>query len=86
MIRSLWTGDYVTRVGRHFELQSARIWDLPDQLPPLGVAVPGPQSCRLAGELADVMIAVEPERSLVEAFESDGGVRAGPARTSDARL
>ncbi|HET9077610.1 MAG TPA: LLM class F420-dependent oxidoreductase [Acidimicrobiales bacterium] len=73
IIRALWTGDYVNFRGRHFEVDSARLWDRPDTPPPLGVAVSGRASCRLAGAKADVMIAVEPEPSLVERFAAGGG-------------
>jgi G6PDH family F420-dependent oxidoreductase len=73
MIRSLWTGDYVTRVGDYFELQSAKVWDLPGTPPPIGLAVSGHQSVQLAADLADVMIAVEPEAELVQAFDAAAG-------------
>ena len=73
IIRALWTGDYVNYRGRHFEVDSARLWDRPDTPPPLGVAVSGGQSCALAGARADVMIAVQPEASLVEQFGRSGG-------------
>jgi G6PDH family F420-dependent oxidoreductase len=73
IIRSLWQGGYVNYDGEFFEVQSAKVWDLPDELPQLGIAVSGRQSCGLAGELADVMIAVEPDASLAEAFDAAGG-------------
>ncbi len=59
--------------GRHFDVEQARLWDLPEQRVPVGIAVSGPDSCRLAGERADIMIAVEPESNLVERFEAAGG-------------
>src|SRR3954465_5276263 len=31
IIRGLWAGDMVTYRGKHFDVESARIWDLPDQ-------------------------------------------------------
>jgi G6PDH family F420-dependent oxidoreductase len=73
IIRGLWTGDYLTYDGQFFDADSAKIWDLPDTPPPLGVAVSGPQSCQLAGELGDVMMAVEPEQELGDAFDAAGG-------------
>jgi G6PDH family F420-dependent oxidoreductase len=73
IIRELWAGGYVTFHGEHYDVDSAKIWDLPDTLPKLGVAVSGEQSCQLAGELADMMIAVEPEGSLGEMFDAAGG-------------
>ena len=36
--------------GNHFDVESARLWDLPDQRVPIGLAVSGQESCRLAGE------------------------------------
>jgi G6PDH family F420-dependent oxidoreductase len=73
IIRALWRGRYVTYDGEFFEVQSAKVWDLPPELPPIGIAVSGDQSCRLAGELADVMIAVEPNPKLGKAFDAAGG-------------
>src|SRR5579875_3730487 len=72
IIKGLFTGDYVNHHGKHYEVDSARLWDRPDQPPPIGVAVSGPQSLDLAAEV-DVMIAVEPEVSLVEGFKARGG-------------
>ncbi len=59
--------------SKHFQVDSARLWDMPEQPPPIGIAVSGEQSCRIAGELADLVIAVEPERGLIEAFDRHGG-------------
>jgi G6PDH family F420-dependent oxidoreductase len=73
IIRELFAGGYTTFRGEHFQVDSAKLWDLPDPLPPIGVAVSGKQSCELAGELADVMVAVEPESELVQQFEQAGG-------------
>src|SRR5579884_1170985 len=47
--------------GDYFDVEQARLWDLPEQRVPIGLAVSGPDSCRLAGQRADIMIAVEPE-------------------------
>jgi G6PDH family F420-dependent oxidoreductase len=46
---------------------------LPDVTPPIGVAVSGKQSCDIAGRLADVMIAVEPDEKLGKLFDAAGG-------------
>ncbi|MFD5793018.1 LLM class F420-dependent oxidoreductase [Streptomyces diastatochromogenes] len=73
IIRALLDGGYVNHHGRHFDVESARLWDLPDSPPPIGVAVSGRQTCELAGLLADLMIAVEPDANLVTAFDENGG-------------
>jgi G6PDH family F420-dependent oxidoreductase len=59
--------------GKHFDVESAKLWDLPDQRVPIGVAVSGPESCRLAGSKADLMVAVEPKSELGEMFDAAGG-------------
>ncbi|WP_354638044.1 LLM class F420-dependent oxidoreductase [Kitasatospora camelliae] len=73
IIRDLFAGGYVTRHGRHFDVDAARLWDLPEEPPPIGVAVSGEHSCALAGRLTDLVIAVEPDASLVDAFARHGG-------------
>jgi len=59
--------------GRHFDVESAVLYDLPDERVPIGIAVSGPDSCRLAGAHADAMIATEPKAALGEAFDAAGG-------------
>jgi G6PDH family F420-dependent oxidoreductase len=73
VIRALWAGGTVTYRGRHFEVESARVWDLPETAPPIGIAVSGPASCRLAGRHGDAMIATEPRAELGQLFEEAGG-------------
>jgi G6PDH family F420-dependent oxidoreductase len=73
IIRALFDGGYVNFRGEHFEVESAKLWDLPEKPVSIGVAVSGPQGCRIAGEYADTMIAVEPDASLGEQFDAAGG-------------
>jgi G6PDH family F420-dependent oxidoreductase len=73
IIRDLFDGGYTNFRGDHFDVESAKLWDLPDKRVPIGVAVSGKQSCQIAGELADAMIAVEPNPELGEWFEAAGG-------------
>ncbi len=73
IIRHLWGGGTVTYRGKHFDVESAKVWDLPETAPPIGIAVSGPRSCRLAGRHADAMIAVEPRGELGQMFDDAGG-------------
>jgi G6PDH family F420-dependent oxidoreductase len=73
IIRALWTGELVTYRGKHFDVEGAKVWDLPDTPPPIGIAVSGPESCRLAGRHADVMITTEPRAELGRMFDTAGG-------------
>ncbi|MFI8504804.1 LLM class F420-dependent oxidoreductase [Streptomyces sp. NPDC085524] len=73
IIRRMLTGQNVSHHGAHFDVENGRLWDLPDQPPPLGIAVSGPRSCELAGRLGDLVIATEPKPDLLEAFDAHGG-------------
>jgi len=74
VISALFDGEETVNLrGRYFDVESARLWDLPEQRVPIGIAVSGPDSCRLAGRKADVMVAVEPKSELGEMFDAAGG-------------
>jgi G6PDH family F420-dependent oxidoreductase len=68
--------------GKHFDVETAKLWDLPEERVPIGVAVSGQDSCHLAGHKADAMIAVEPKSELVEMFEAAGGDGKPPSARS----
>jgi G6PDH family F420-dependent oxidoreductase len=73
IIKALFGGEYVNYTGQHFRVDSAKLWDVGTPPPRIGIAVSGPQSCRIAGQHADAMIAVEPDASLAEQFDEHGG-------------
>lgn len=74
VIRALFAGGHVNHRGRHFDVESAKLWDLPEPAPRIGIAVSGRQSCTLAGEKADLVIATEPKPELLRMFDEAGGV------------
>src|SRR5437764_2437345 len=58
IIAALFEGDGpVNYRGEYFDVETAKLWDLPDERVPIGIAVSGPDSCALAGRKADVMVA-----------------------------
>src|ERR671925_1570757 len=61
VIRLLWEGGSKSHHGRHYTVENARLYTLPEDLPPLLVAVGGPQSAEMAGRLGDGFIATSPE-------------------------
>ncbi|MFD9520731.1 LLM class F420-dependent oxidoreductase [Streptomyces sp. NPDC059979] len=73
IIRSLFAGGYVSHHGSHFDVDNARLWDLPDDPPPIGIAVSGDRSCEIAGRYGDLLIATEPKEELLTAFGAYGG-------------
>jgi G6PDH family F420-dependent oxidoreductase len=66
-------GSTVNYRGKYYSVEQAKLWDLPEERVPIGVAVSGRNSCTLAGRKADILVAVEPKRELIEMFEEAGG-------------
>ena len=59
--------------GRYYEVDHARLHDLPSSKVPIAVAAGGPRAARIAGERADALIATEPRSDLVDAYAASGG-------------
>jgi G6PDH family F420-dependent oxidoreductase len=78
IIRQLHAGDLVTYRGDYYEVDSARVWDLPDEPVRLALAVAGDRAVDQFAPLADDMIAVEPKADLVTSWNAvDGATRIG---------
>lgn len=73
IIRKLFTGRYVTHRGKYYDVEGAKLFDLPESPPRIGIAVSGQESCQLAGERADIMIGTEPNPDTVQMFADAGG-------------
>jgi G6PDH family F420-dependent oxidoreductase len=73
IIALLWSGGYHSYEGRHLQLEDARVFDLPDTLPPIAVACSGPESVQIAAELGSGMFATEADAELVRSYRDLGG-------------
>ena len=73
VIRLLWQGGYKTHRGKHYRVEKARLYTLPDEPPPIAVAASAPRAAELAGRLGDALISVAPNDTVVESFEQGGG-------------
>jgi len=69
IITALFDGGYVSYVGDHYRVDSAKLWDRPERRVPIGVAVSGEQSIQEFAPRADHLIAVEPEAELVSTWD-----------------
>jgi G6PDH family F420-dependent oxidoreductase len=63
----------VSHQGAYYTVENARVYDVPDQLPPIHVAASGPRAAELAGRVGDGLISTAPEQELVDGFRSAGG-------------
>jgi G6PDH family F420-dependent oxidoreductase len=70
IIAELFDGGYVNYTGKHYTVDSAKLWDLPERRVPIATAVSGKQSVRLGAPRADAMIAVEPDGDLVREWDA----------------
>ncbi|NGN94095.1 LLM class F420-dependent oxidoreductase [Nocardioides sp. KC13] len=75
IIRDLHTGELVDHRGEYFQVDSARIWDLPEEPVEIGIAVGGDRAIEELAPLADHLIGVEPEASLVDAWNGVEGAK-----------
>lgn len=73
LIRELWTGENVTFRGEYYKAINARIFTLPDTLPPICVAASGDRAAELAGEIGDGFWGLEPDAKLIKTYLSSGG-------------
>jgi coenzyme F420-dependent glucose-6-phosphate dehydrogenase len=73
VIRLLWQGGTQTHRGRHYTVEGARLYTLPDETPPLMVAAVKPRAAKVAATAGDGLISVAPDAELVDLFESEGG-------------
>ena len=73
IIRLLWQGGYQSYRGEHLQLEDARVFDLPEQLPPIAVAGSGPASAKLAAELGDGLFGTEPKGDFIDQWHAEGG-------------
>lgn len=70
IIRELFGGRLVNWRGDYFQVDSARLWDLPDVPVGVGVAIGGPKAVDKFAKLADHLIAVEPDGDLVDSWHA----------------
>lgn len=68
IIRELLDGELVDWKGDYFEVDSARVWDIPKTPVAIAAAVSGGRSVEMFAPLADHLIAVEPNKDLVDSW------------------
>lgn len=73
LIRQMWQGGQHSHYGNHYIVENARLYTLPDELPPVLIAASGPKSAEMAGRIGDGLIATSPDKETVQQFEKAGG-------------
>ena len=70
VIRMLWEGGARDHRGRHYRVEHARIYDLPDESPAIIVSGFGPKAIDLAARIGDGFATVGPDEDAVARFRS----------------
>lgn len=70
VIRTLFDGGLVDWRGDYYQVDSARLWDLPEVPVGIGIAMTGEKAVGKFATLADHLIAVQPSGELVHAWHS----------------
>ncbi|MGK4585198.1 TIGR03557 family F420-dependent LLM class oxidoreductase [Kitasatospora sp. HPMI-4] len=73
VMRKLFTGGLVSHRGRHYQVDTARLYTAPDQPLPILVSAFGPKAAALAGRVGDGLVTMSPDADLVGAFQDNGG-------------
>jgi len=76
VIRLLHGGGVRSHQGRHYTVDNARIWTLPDAPVPIHLSGFGPKSVELAARIGDGYVCVQAQGELVARYRDAGG--AGP--------
>jgi G6PDH family F420-dependent oxidoreductase len=73
LMRRLFTGELVTHHGKHYDVDTARLYSVPDEPPPIYMSGFGDRAAELAGRAADGFICVKPDADLLKTFHGAGG-------------
>jgi G6PDH family F420-dependent oxidoreductase len=73
VMRMLWSGGQRSHRGRHYTVENARVYDLPDEPPPVLVSGFGPKAVRLAARIGDGFATTSPDKDSIELYRSEGG-------------
>ncbi|MFF3153231.1 LLM class F420-dependent oxidoreductase [Streptomyces sp. NPDC057910] len=73
VMRQLFTGEQISHNGKHYTVENARLYTVPDGPVPIDVSAFGPQAAEVAGRIGDGFITMTPDASAIERFRRSGG-------------
>jgi G6PDH family F420-dependent oxidoreductase len=73
LIKELFTGDQVNHRGQYFTAETARLYSVATQPPPIYLSGFGRQSALLAARIADGYITMMPDADMVRLYRDSGG-------------
>jgi len=82
VIRKLWQGGVQSHHGKHYTVENARVYDLPETPPDIIVSASGPKATEVAGRIGDGFWGMGPQSELVKRFDE----LAGPGKPKYAQV
>jgi len=73
VLRTLWQGGDQSHHGEWYTVEHARLDVAPDAPPPIAITANGCETAELAGRLGTALVAVAPQKALVDAYVGAGG-------------
>jgi G6PDH family F420-dependent oxidoreductase len=73
IMRQLWKGDVVSHRGKHYTVENARVYTLPEKPVEILVSGFGPKSIEVAARIGDGYVSTMPDGDAVQRFRSSGG-------------
>ncbi len=73
IIRQLWTGETIDHRGDFYEVENAKLFDPPEEAPPIVVSGFGPKAIELAAQIGDGYWGHTPDRSIIDDYTGAGG-------------
>jgi coenzyme F420-dependent glucose-6-phosphate dehydrogenase len=68
VMRLLWRGELTTFEGKHFRVEDARVYTLPDDPIDVVVAAGAPEAAELAARIGDGLVSTAPDAELVDTY------------------
>jgi G6PDH family F420-dependent oxidoreductase len=73
LMRDLWTGEVVTTQGKHYAVDTARIYTRPEEPVPVYVSAFGPKALEVATRIGDGFINTSDDAEMVAAWKEGSG-------------
>ncbi len=73
VMRSLWTGETVSHRGRHYRLEHAKLFTVPEEPPAVLVSGFGPKAVDLAVRAGDGFVTTSPDEESIARFKDGAG-------------
>ncbi|MFE0048184.1 LLM class F420-dependent oxidoreductase [Streptomyces albireticuli] len=73
VMRLLFEGGEVSHRGKHYTVENARLYTVPDEPVPIDVSAFGPAAVEVAGRIGDGLLTTEPDGDAVARFRRGGG-------------